>query len=95
MGRVPEAIERTETWRPEELVVSLSMHDQLRSDWPSNVRFGPGRSHRTMNRSLLYLSIGALIVATVVFGYLFYQERQKTSGIDINVGKSGVSIEKN
>ena len=47
-----------------------------------------------MNRSLLYLAIGALIVATVVFGYLFYQERQKTSGIDINVGKSGISIEK-
>jgi hypothetical protein len=47
-----------------------------------------------MNRSLLYLASGALIVATVVFRYLFYQERQRTSGIDINVGKSGVSIEK-
>jgi hypothetical protein len=30
----------------------------------------------------------------VVFGYRLYQERQKTTGIEINVGKSGVSIEK-
>jgi predicted negative regulator of RcsB-dependent stress response len=46
-----------------------------------------------MNRNALYLVIGALVIATVVVGYLFYQERQKTSGIDINVGKSGISIE--
>ncbi len=37
--------------------------------------------------------IGALVVATVVIGYLLYQERQKTAGIDISVGKSGISIE--
>jgi hypothetical protein len=47
-----------------------------------------------MNRSVLYLVIGALIVATAAFGYMFYQERQKTTGIEINVGKSGISIEK-
>ena len=49
---------------------------------------------RTMNRNVLYLVIGALAVATAVLGYHFYQERQKTTGIEINVGKSGVSIEK-
>jgi hypothetical protein len=27
-------------------------------------------------------------------GYNFYQERQKTAGIEINIGKNGVSIEK-
>ena len=47
-----------------------------------------------MNRNVLYLIIGALVVATVVFGYHYYQERQKTAGIEINVGKSGISIEK-
>jgi len=47
-----------------------------------------------MNRNVLYLIIGALVVATVVFGFQLYQERQKTTGIEINVGKSGVSIEK-
>ena len=46
-----------------------------------------------MNRSVLYLIIGALVVTTVVIGYLLYQERQKTAGIDISVGKSGISIE--
>jgi cell division protein FtsL len=48
----------------------------------------------TMNRNVLYLIIGALAVAAAVVSYQFYQERQKTAGIEINVGKSGVSIEK-
>ena len=47
-----------------------------------------------MNRNILYFVIGALVVATVVFGYQLYQERQKTTGIEINVGKSGIFIEK-
>ena len=47
-----------------------------------------------MNREVLYLIIGALAVATEVFGYQFYQERQTSTGIDIDVGKSGISIEK-
>ena len=46
-----------------------------------------------MNRNGLYLLIGALIVALGVAGYLYYQERQQTAGIDINVGGSGISIE--
>ena len=46
-----------------------------------------------MNRNVLYLVIGALVVAAVVVGYLLYQERQKTTGIQIDVGKGGVSIE--
>ena len=47
-----------------------------------------------MNRNTQYLVIGALVVVTVVIGYQLYQERQKTTGIEINVGKSGISIEK-
>lgn len=47
-----------------------------------------------MNRNILYLVIGALAVALAVFGYQLYQERQKTTGIEINVGKSGITIEK-
>ncbi len=46
-----------------------------------------------MNRNVLYSIIGVLVVALVVVGYLFYQERQKTSGIDINIGDGGISIE--
>ncbi len=47
-----------------------------------------------MNRNTLYLVIAVFAVVAVVFGYQLYQERQKTTGIEINVGKSGISIEK-
>ena len=46
-----------------------------------------------MNRNVLYLVIGVLAVAALALGYQFYQERQKTTGIQIEVGKSGISIE--
>ena len=52
------------------------------------------RNLEAMNRNILYLIIGALVVVTAVFGYQLYQERQKTTGIEINIGKSGISIEK-
>jgi hypothetical protein len=47
-----------------------------------------------MNRNVLYLIIGVLAIVTAVIGYQFYQERQKTTGIQIDVGKTGISIEK-
>jgi hypothetical protein len=46
-----------------------------------------------MNRNLLYLVLGALIVGIGVLGYSLYQERQK-SGVNISIGgKDGVKIE--
>ena len=45
-----------------------------------------------MNRNGLYLVIGLLVIAAVVAGYLIYQEEQK-SGIDIQIGESGITIE--
>jgi hypothetical protein len=47
-----------------------------------------------MNRNVLYALVGALTVVSAIFGYQLYQERQKSAGIEINVGKSGISIEK-
>jgi len=47
-----------------------------------------------MNRNGIYILVGALAVAALVLGYLLYQEREKTSGIDINVGEHHISIEK-
>jgi len=47
-----------------------------------------------MNRNALYAIVGVLAVVAAVLGYQLYQERQKTTGIEINVGKSGISIEK-
>ncbi len=46
-----------------------------------------------MNRNGLTLIIGALVVVVGVMGYFYYQDRQQTAGVDINVGKSGISIE--
>jgi hypothetical protein len=47
-----------------------------------------------MNRNTLYLVIAGLAVVTVLFGYQLYHERQKTTGIEISVGESGISVEK-
>ena len=46
-----------------------------------------------LNRNVLYLLIGALVVATAAIGYFLYQQRQQAAGIDIRVGKGGISIE--
>jgi hypothetical protein len=48
----------------------------------------------TMNRNLLYLVIGVLAAVAIGLGYHVYQERQKPQGIDISIGKGGISIEK-
>jgi hypothetical protein len=55
---------------------------------------GPGdqRGHAMNNRNGLYLVIGLLVIAAVAAGYLLYKEEQK-SGVDIEIGESGISIE--
>jgi predicted negative regulator of RcsB-dependent stress response len=47
-----------------------------------------------MKQNFLYLIIGAVSVAVVILGYQFYQDRQKTSGVEINIDDSGISIQK-
>ena len=49
-----------------------------------------------MTRSnIVYLVLGALIVAVVVLSYMLYQERRQPEGVQIKIGPGGVSIEKN
>ena len=48
-----------------------------------------------MNRNILYLAIAALVVIVAVLGYRYYQEQRTTTGIEINVGKDSISIQKN
>jgi hypothetical protein len=52
------------------------------------------RLDQTMYRNVFYLTIGALAVVAVVFGYQFYQDRHKPTGIEINIGERGISVEK-
>jgi len=46
-----------------------------------------------MSRNVLYIVIVVLAVAGVVLGYQYYREQQKTTGIHIDVGNGGASIE--
>lgn len=48
-----------------------------------------------MNRNFVLALIGLLIVAVGVLGTLYYQQRQREGRIDINLGKSGLTIRKN
>ena len=45
-----------------------------------------------MNRNVLYLIIGALIVAVGVLGYNVYQSKKEPEGLQINVGPDGLKI---
>jgi hypothetical protein len=47
-----------------------------------------------MSRSVLYAAIGVLAIAAGVFGYQLYEERQRTTGVEISIGERGISIEK-
>ena len=48
-----------------------------------------------MSRSnILYLAVGALVVVVAVLGYQVYQDKKKPEGVNINLGRGGISIEK-
>lgn len=47
-----------------------------------------------MNRNGLYGVIGALAAIARAVSYRLSQERQKANGVEINVGKGRISIEK-
>jgi hypothetical protein len=43
--------------------------------------------------NILYLVIGALVVAVAVLGYQYYQTKKEPSGLHINLGDKGLSID--
>jgi predicted negative regulator of RcsB-dependent stress response len=45
------------------------------------------------NRNIMFLIIGALIVAVGVLGYNLYQTKKQPEGVQINVGPSGLKIQ--
>ncbi len=47
-----------------------------------------------MNRNLLYFVIGALVIVVAVLGYRYYEDSQST-GIEIELNDSGISIQGN
>ena len=47
-----------------------------------------------MTRSnVLFLIIGALVIAVAVMGYQLYQDRHQPEGLNIKVGPNGLSIQ--
>jgi predicted negative regulator of RcsB-dependent stress response len=44
--------------------------------------------------NIMYLVIGALVVAVAVMGYQLYQDRKQPEGMRIDLGPNGVKIEK-
>lgn len=46
------------------------------------------------NRNALYLIVGALCVAVVVLGYKVYEDQRQPKGVQLNIGPSGISVEK-
>ena len=51
------------------------------------------QDQNVVNRNVLFLIIGALAVVAGLLVYQYYQDHKKTSGIQIEIGKGGVSIE--
>lgn len=45
------------------------------------------------NRNILFLIIGALVVAVSVLGYNLYQAKKQPDGLQINVGPNGLKIQ--
>ena len=46
------------------------------------------------NRNILYMVIGALVLAVGVLSYNLYQAKKEPQGVEIRIGPGGVSIEK-
>jgi hypothetical protein len=45
------------------------------------------------NRNMLYVIIGALLLAVAVLGFNLYQAKKQPEGLQINVGPDGVRIQ--
>lgn len=43
--------------------------------------------------NILYLVVGALVVAVAVLGYQLYEAKKEPKGVQINLGERGISIE--
>jgi hypothetical protein len=56
---------------------------------------GANQTVRTMSRNnMLYLLVGALVVAVAVIGYYEYQDRhqKQAAGLNINIGPAGIHV---
>ena len=43
--------------------------------------------------NVLYLVIGALVVAVALLGFQLYEAKKEPKGVQLNIGERGISIE--
>ena len=46
-----------------------------------------------MSRNLLYAIVGALVIVLLVLGVALQREREKTSGVTIELKNNGIALE--
>jgi hypothetical protein len=51
------------------------------------------RQEQDMNRNILYMLVGALVVAVGVLSYSLYNEKKEPSGLQINLGPGGLKVQ--
>src|SRR4051812_33278577 len=59
----------------------------------SRPTLAPTETPMPANRNVMYLIIGALIVAVGVLGYNLYQTKKQPEGLQINLGPNGLKIQ--
>jgi hypothetical protein len=59
----------------------------------TKVRLHIPESSMVANRNVLYLIIGALVVAIGVLGYNLYEAKKEPKGMQINLGPDGLKIQ--
>lgn len=47
-----------------------------------------------ISRNMLFLIIGALAVAVAILSYKVYEDNRQPKGVQLNIGPSGISVEK-
>ena len=76
------------------LPLSLSeLHGRAQYTAPATRFRAPMETRMPGNRNILFLIIGALIVAVGVLGYNLYQTKKEPEGLQINVGPNGLKIQ--
>lgn len=46
-----------------------------------------------VNRNVLFLAIGALVVIAAVLGYNLYEAKKQPEGVQISIGKDGLKVQ--
>ena len=47
-----------------------------------------------MNRNVLFMIIGALAVGVALLGYKVYEDNRQPKGVQLNIGPSGITVDK-